>query len=169
MTLPGGWLLPIVWFACGPTVVVSALLAGRSLTAYRTGIWATAFLWVNAGAAVNLAFLLTDQSYEGFADGSWSGFVTETWESLVVPHQTLFIGLLIVGEAVAGLLVLLPGRVRTAALWSLIAFNVLLVSFGVGFLVWSVPLVTALWLLLRAGERWSYVAPAGRERAAVSS
>ena len=95
MTLPGGWLLPIVWFACGATVVVSALLAGRSLTAYRTGIWATAFLWVNAGAAVNLAFLLTDQSYDGFADGSWSGFVTETWESLAVPHQTLFLGLLI--------------------------------------------------------------------------
>ncbi len=155
MTLPGGWLLPVAWFLCGATIVVSALFAGRSRTAYRTGIWVTAFLWVNAGAAVNLAFLLTDHSYAGFADGSWSGFVTETWESLVVPHQVVFIGLLVVGEAAAGLLVLVPGRVRQRALGALIVFNVLLVSFGVGFLVWSVPLVVALSLLLRAGERWS--------------
>jgi hypothetical protein len=169
MSLPGGWLLPILWLACGVTIVVAAALAHRNRTAYRTGILATAFLWVNAGAAVNLAFLLTGSSYSGFADGSWSGFVTDTWESLVVPNEAFFIGLLVVGEATLGLMVLVEGRVREWALRALILFNVLLVSFGWGFLVWSVPLVVALSLLLRAGRRWAPVWGVAPARQVVAS
>jgi len=167
MNLPGGWLLPVIWTACGITIVVCAILSSRSRTAYRVGILTTSFLWVNAGAAINLAMLLTGRSYTGFADGSWSTFVTDTWESLVVPNQGFFIGLLVAGEAVLGLLVL-SARARTAALALLVLFNILLVSFGWGFLVWSVPLVVSLSLLLRAGRRWSQVeAPATSADSAV--
>ena len=40
------------------------------------------------------------------------------------------------------------------ALALLIGFNVALVSFGWGFLVWSVPMVLALSLLWRADRLW---------------
>ncbi|MGY2874483.1 putative membrane protein YphA (DoxX/SURF4 family) [Marmoricola sp. URHA0025 HA25] len=84
---------------------------------------------------------------------AYVGFVKDTWESLVVPHQTVFIGLLVAFEAVAGAAVLFPGRVRRSGLVALIAFNVALVSFGWGFLLWAVPVATGLVLLLRAESR----------------
>lgn len=150
MSLPGGLLLPLVWAVCGLTIVVCGLLARRHNTAYRLGIATTSFLWVLAGAAVNLEMLLTGRSYSGFADGAQLQFVTDTWESLVVPHEPVFIGLLVAGEAVAGVAVLVEGRARRLALSALACFNVLLVSFGWAFLVWALPLTVALLLLLRA-------------------
>ncbi|PWN03333.1 hypothetical protein DJ010_09495 [Nocardioides silvaticus] len=152
------WFLPVTWLSLGVVVVGSGLRAHHSLTGYRTGVYATSALWVLGGAAGNLWLLARGGDYSGFADGASSDFVRETWETLVVPHHTFFIGLLIVGETLAGLLVLVPGRVRQAALLSLIGFNVLLLSFGWAYLVWTVPLVLALALLWHAGR------PAGAAR-----
>jgi uncharacterized membrane protein YphA (DoxX/SURF4 family) len=115
-------------------------------------VTAVSVLWVVAGAGANGYFLARGEDFSGFADGASTGFVRETWESVVVRHRTIFIGLLIAFEAVAGVLVLVGGRIRQAALVLLIAFNVALVSFGWGFLVWSVPLVLGLCLLWRAGR-----------------
>ena len=84
------------------------------------------------------------------ANGSPIPFVRDTWESLVVPHHHLFVGLLIAGEALAGLLVLVPGRVRETVLLALVAFNATLTVFGWGFVGWAAPLVASLLLLLRA-------------------
>jgi hypothetical protein len=145
-----GWTLPVVWAGLGIVIVVSSLRAGRDQRAYRVGVTSVSALWMGAGAAVNAYFLARGDDYSGFADGASSSFVRDTWQSLVVPHHALFIGLLIVFEAVAGALVLVKGRVRQTALLLLIAFNVALVSFGWGFLVWSAPMVAALTLLWRA-------------------
>jgi hypothetical protein len=79
--------------------------------------------------------------------------VRDTWESLVVTHHHLFIGLLIAFETVAGLAVLWRGRARSVSLALLILFNLTLVVFAWGFLVWAAPLVFALVLLLRADPR----------------
>lgn len=73
----------------------------------------------------------------------------------MVPHHHFFIGLLIAFEAVAGVAVLRRGRPRSVALTLLVLFNLTLVVFGWGFLVWAAPLVFALVLLLRAGPRRS--------------
>ena len=148
-----GWALPVLWTSLGLLVVVCSVLASRSLPAYRVGIAAVSALWVVAGAAVNAYFLARGDDYSGFADGASTAFVTQTWESLVVPHHGVFIGALVLFEAAAGLLVLLPGRARQTALLLLVAFNVALVSFGWGFLVWSAPMTVALLLLWRAGRR----------------
>jgi hypothetical protein len=150
MELTGGWVLPAAWAALGLTIVVCAARAGRSARALRTGVVAVSVLWLVAGAAANAAMLLDGATYTGFADGSPIRFVRETWESLVVPHHHFFIGLLIAGEAVAGVLVLVPGRVRRVVLVALIAFNATLLVFGWAFGIWAVPLVTSLWLLYRA-------------------
>ena len=80
-------------------------------------------------------------------------FVRQTWESLVVPNHTLFIGLLVVFEATTGILVLFAGRPRQLALLALIAFNTAVVSFSWFYLFWSAPIVVALGLLLRAERR----------------
>lgn len=150
MELVGGWLLPATWGLLGLTVVACSLQASRSRRALATGIGAVSVLWVAAGAGANVAMLLDGTTYTGFADGSPIPFVRDTWESLVVPHHHAFIGLLVAGEALAGVLVLVPGRPREAALLALVGFNATLVVFGWGFAIWSVPLVTALALLLRA-------------------
>jgi len=152
-----------VWLGLGIVIFVSGLRAGRSPHALRTGCRAVSALWVLAGAAVNAGLLVAGRSYTGFADGAYVSFVHETWESLVVPHQWVFIGLLIAFEAVAGLLVLVPGRPRQGALVALIAFTVALVSFGWGFLLWSAPMTMALALLLRAERRRSASSAGSRE------
>lgn len=146
------WAPRVAWMILGGTATVCGLLAGRSDRARRTGIVAVSLLWVVAGALVNLLNLLDGDTYTGFASGSPIPFVRDTWESLVVPDHHLFIGLLIVGEAAAGLLVLVPGRVRENTLLALVAFNATLVVFGWGFAGWAIPLVTGL-LLLRRAER----------------
>lgn len=150
MDLVGGWLLPVTWAALGTTIVVCGLRAGRSDRALTLGIAAVSVLWLLGGAAANAAMLVDGTTYTGFADGSPIPFVTDTWESLVVPHHHVFIGLLIAGEALAGALVLVPGRVRAIALLALVAFNATLVVFGWGFAIWAVPVVAGLVLLHRA-------------------
>jgi uncharacterized membrane protein YphA (DoxX/SURF4 family) len=147
-----GWALPALWGGLGVVIVVSSVRAARSRRAYLVGVTAVSALWVVAGAGAHAYFLARGDDYSGFADGASTSFVRETWESLVVPHHTVFIGLLIAFEAVAGALVLVEGRIRQAALLLLVAFNVALVSFGWGFLAWSVPLVLALGLLWRASR-----------------
>jgi hypothetical protein len=145
-----GWVLPAVWVGLGVVIVACGLRASRSRRVYVVGVAAVSALWVVAGARANAYFLARGDDYSGFAVGASTSFVRDAWESVVVPHHGLFIGLLIAFEASAGALVLVAGRVRQMALIVLIAFNVALVSFGWGFLVWSVPMVVALSLLWRA-------------------
>lgn len=142
-------LVQVAWAVLGVLIVGGALLAHRSHTAYLVAIDALALLYLPAGAAVHAWNLATGVSYSGFADGSWSSFVTDTWESLVVPHDWVFIGLLVVFEATVGVLVLVPGHPRRIALILIGAFHVALVPFAWGFLVWVVPMVAAVVLLLR--------------------
>jgi hypothetical protein len=146
-------VLAPVWVLLGATIVRYGVRARQREQALTRGCFAVFALWVLAGALVNAAILVFGGSYSGFADGAYVGFVRDTWESLVVPHQVLFIGLLVAFEALAGSLVLVPGRGRQSALVALIAFNVALLSFGWGFYLWSVPVATGLVLLLRAERR----------------
>jgi hypothetical protein len=148
--LIGGATLPIAWTVLGGTIVVCGLRARHSPRAYAVGIAAVSVLWVLAGAAANAAMLIDGTTYTGFATGSPIPSVRDTWESLVVPHHHVFIGLLVAGEALAGALVLVPGRVREVVLLCLVAFNATLVVFGWAFAIWAVPLVASLLLLHRA-------------------
>ena len=154
-------LVQLAWAALGLIVVGGALLAHRSRTAYRAALGALTLLFLPAGAGVHAWNLATDVTYSGFADASWSSFVTDTWESLVAPHDWIFIGVLAVFEATVAVMVLVPGRPRRVALVLVAAFHVALVSFGWFFLVWVVPMVAALVLLLRAERRERLPEPPG--------
>jgi hypothetical protein len=148
-------MVQISWLLLGSLTIGGALRAGRSRRAYRLALGALAALFLGAGAAVNTAYLLLDQSYSHFAQGSSFAFVQSTWESMVVPREAFFISLLIAFEATMGVLVLVGGRGRRAAFVLIAAFHVALLSFSFWYLLWSVPVISAMWLLLKADRHWS--------------
>lgn len=162
-------MLQVMWVLLAFVILVCALLVGRRPGALRVGLRAVSFLFLVAGAGANLFLLLTGETYALFADTSSFAFVKDTWRSLVVPNHGLFIGLLILFEATVGVLVLLGHRARQVGLVAAIVFHVLLVAFGWGFALWSVPMIVGLALLLRAENRRASaearIAPSGREPA----
>jgi len=146
------WLGPI-WVLLGAIVFISGLRAAGSTRAMRTGRFALALLYIGAGAVVNLGFLLSGADYADFGDGSYIPFVRDTWASLVVPNVVFFISLLIAFETAVGVLALRGGRSTQLGLIGAIGFHIALLSFGWGFYIWSVPMLVALALLLRAEQR----------------
>jgi hypothetical protein len=129
----------------------------RHERALRTGRIAFAILYIAAGACVNALFLLRGDDYANFADGASIDFVRSTWRDLVVPHDEIWIGLLIAFELAVGVLALLGGRRTQLAYGAAIAFHIALLAFGWGFFLWSVPMIAALATLLRA-ERTAHAA-----------
>lgn len=142
-----------LWIVLGGGLVLSAVRSRRTPAALEWGCISVCLLWAGGGALVNLGYLVAGGTYTGFAEGAWLPGVRSAWESEVVPHQPFYIGLLVIGEGLAGMAVLLPGAPRVASLVALIAFTVTLVVFGWGFLLWSVPVGGSLVLLLRAELR----------------
>lgn len=140
----------VLWGVLGVATIVASLRAHRSGRARLVGRWALGALFVLAGALVNAWYLLTGVDYGGFADASYIPFVRDTWQSLVAPNQALFIWLLIAFEAVVGTLVVTGGRRTQVALVAIMGFHVALLSFGWFFWAWSIPMLAALALLLRA-------------------
>jgi len=152
------FLAPI-WVILGAVIFVCSLRASTSAPARRRARFALAWLYIGAGALVNLGLLLSGADYADFAKGSYIPFVRDTWNSLVVPHQAVFIPILIAFEVVVGLLAIRGGRSTRVALVGAIGFHVGLLAFGWGFYVWSVPMLFALAMLLRADIRETAQSP----------
>ena len=143
-----------MWLVLGATVVVASLRAERSERARLVARVALGVLFLVFGAIVNVVYLVTDwDSFAAFGEMSQFAFVRETWASLVVPNTGFFIGLLILGEATAGILVLRGGRRLEVGLMLLLAFHVGLLFFGWWLWLYAVPMLGALTLLLRAQRR----------------
>lgn len=150
----------IMWLILGGTAFVAALRAHRSRRAMYVGRWALGVLFILFGAAVNAVYLtIGNDYYADFADASPFPFVRDTWESLVLPHQWLFISLLILFEATAGVLVVTGGRWTQTGLLGLIGFHIGQLAFGGVLWPWAAVMLAALVLLLRA-ERHPPGAPA---------
>lgn len=144
----------IMWLVLGGVAFVAALRAGHSSRARYVGRWAIGALFILFGAAVNAIYLAADNGYyDDFASPSPFSFVTETWETLVLPNQGWFITLLILAEATAGVLVLCGGRWTQAGLMALIGFHLGQLAFGGVLWVWAPLMLVTLVLLLRAERR----------------
>lgn len=155
----------IMWLVLGGTSLVAALRARSSRRARYLARGALGLLFIAFGAAVNAIYLALDNGYyDEFADRSPFAFVRDTWESLVLPHQGVFIGLLIVFEATAGVLVLCGGRWTRAGLIALIAFHVGQLAFGGVLWVWAGLMLVTLVLLLRAERHPPEASAAGPVR-----
>jgi hypothetical protein len=160
----------IMWLVLGGTAFVCALRAHQSRRARSVARWALGVLFLVFGAGVNLVYLLADRnSYTTFADTSPFAFVRDTWDTLVAPHPLPYISLLIVGEAVAGLLLLAGGRWTRAGLLALIAFHVGQLAFGGVLWVWAPLMILTLGLLLRAERHWSAPVPGAASRTVASA
>jgi hypothetical protein len=150
----GNTMEKVMWLVLGVTVMVASLRADRSQRARLVARVALGTLFLVFGAMVNAIYLVTDRdSFAAFGEMSQFAFVRETWASLVAPNTGLFIGLLIAGEATAGILVLSGGRRLEAGLVLLMAFHVGLLFFGWWLWLYAVPMLGALSLLLRAERR----------------
>ena len=146
--------LPLIWVACAIVIVVAAIRCPRHASALMLGRYATATLFLGAGAAVNAVLLAQGgDAYEGFADTSYLPFVRDTWHSLVMTHRYLWILLLIAFEVAVGILVLLGGRLTQLAYLAAIGFHIALLAFGWGFFLWSVPMIASLTTLFLAERR----------------
>ena len=148
-------MLQVSWLLLGAATMIGSLRARRSLGSHRLALGALAALFLGAGAAVNAVHLLLGRTYSHFADASPSAFVRDTWVSVVVPHVTFFIALLVLFEAAVGALVLVGGPCRRVALVLVAAFHVALLAFSGWYAVWSLPMVAAMLLLLRADRVWA--------------
>ena len=146
-------MLQTVWLALGIVTFVAAVRAAKSTRALAVGRLAVGLLYIVAGALVNTVFLATGEDYADFAKGSYLTVVRDTWRSLVVPNHHFFISLLILFELTVGVLVLSGGRRAEFGLVGAIGFHVALLSFGWGFYLWSIPMLIAFVLLLRAQRR----------------
>lgn len=143
----------IAWAVLGTITVVAGIRSRRSRRALHVGRLAVGALFVLGGALVNAFYLVTGTDYAAFADASYLAVVRDTWASVVAPHQEIWIGLLVVFEALAGGLVWSGGRRATVGLSAIMAFHVLLLPFGWFLYVWSLPMLLGLGLLLRAHQR----------------
>jgi hypothetical protein len=118
---------------------------------------------INAGIVVG-----DPETYRTFADGSWSSFVTEAWHDVVMAHPLAWILLLAAGEVTLGVLLLRGGPAARAGWVGVVAFHVLLMSFGFGFCLWSVPALAVLVPSARADWPALATSPAPRPRASQS-
>lgn len=94
---------------------------------------------------VNLGITVADpETYRTFADGSFWPFVTRAWHDVVMAQPHLWFFLLAAGEVVLGLLLLRGGPAARTGWIGVLAFHVLLMSFGFGFWLWSLPALAFL-------------------------
>ena len=143
----------ILRVACVGTTIVASVLAIWSRRALYIGRVAVGVLMLLGGAAFNALNLALGGDYPGFADQAHFGWVTTAWRAVVAPSQLLFIGLLVAFEAVFRVLILSGGRRTQLGLIGAIGFHAALWLFGWGVTIYSILMVAALVLLLRAERR----------------
>lgn len=148
------------WVACVATAIVASVLATWRLRARYVARVAVGMLMLLGGALFNAVNLARGGDYAGFADQARFSWVTSAWHAVVAPNQALFIGLLVVFEAVVGMLILSGGRRTQFGLLGAIGFHLALWLFGWGVTVYSLIMLPTLVLLLRAERRASTVSAA---------
>ena len=94
---------------------------------------------------INAGIVAADpETYRTFADGAFWPFVTDAWRDVVMAHPVPWVLALAAGEVVLGVLLLRGGAAARAGWVGVIVFHVLLMSFGLGFWLWSVPALLVL-------------------------
>lgn len=101
-------------------------------------------------AGVHLGLVAADPGvYRHFADGALFGFVRSGWRDVFMTDPAFWGLCVMAGELVLGALLLFGGRAATVGWVGVLTFHVLLMLFGPGFWLWSVPAVALLLFLAR--------------------
>jgi hypothetical protein len=151
--MPVYWL--VFWSVTEVVIFVAAVWAWWSRRAMRVGRVAVATLFIAGGALFNTLTFATGGDYSGFADESYLPFVMDTWHAVVAPYQFIFIPLLIAFEVAVGVLMLTGGHGTQLALVGAIGFHIGLMFFGWGYYPFSIAMIVAFVLLLRAEHRYA--------------
>ncbi|HET8961335.1 hypothetical protein [Nocardioides sp.] len=126
-----------------PVVHAPARTESRARLARRVRRFVGCFYLTMAG--INAGIVFADAgSYRHFADASYLPFVTRMWQDVVMAHPAVWGLLLAGGEIVLGTLLLHGGRAAQAGWLGVIAFHLLLMTFGFGIWLWSVPVLALL-------------------------
>src|SRR4029453_3525595 len=110
-------------------------------------------LFVGGGALFNTWTFATGGDYSNFADGTYLPFVTDTWRAVVAPNQGFFISLPIALEGAGGVPARVGGGWAQLALMAGIGFHIGLMFFGWMYYPFSIAMIVAFALLLRAERR----------------
>jgi hypothetical protein len=103
-----------------------------------------------AMGGVHLGVVAADpETYRHFADAGLFAFVRDGWQEIFMANPAVFGLLLMAGEMMLGILLLLGGRFATVGWAGVVAFHVLLMLFGFGIWLWSIPALAALVYLAR--------------------
>lgn len=84
------------------------------------------------------------QTYRHFADAALFGFVRDGWHDVFMARPHLFGLLLAAGEVALGTMLLWGGRPASFGWCGVITFHVLLMLFGFGVWLWSLPAIALL-------------------------
>lgn len=96
-------------------------------------------------AGIHLGIVAADPRFYGpFADGGLFGFVREGWADIVMANPSSWGLLAMLGELTLAVLLLVGGRAAKLGWAGVIVFHVLLMLFGFGFWLWSVPALAVL-------------------------
>jgi hypothetical protein len=102
-------------------------------------------------AGVHLGLVSADtEVYRPFADQGLFAFVRNGWQDIVMQHPAFWGLCLMTGEAVIGVLLLLGRRTARVGWVLVVVFHLLLMLFGFGIWLWSLPALALVWYLARA-------------------
>jgi hypothetical protein len=160
--------IQIFWVACVAPAIVASVLATWSRRARYIGRIAVGVLMLLGRAVFNAVNLAFGADYGDFADQAHFGWVTAAWRAMVAPNHYLFIGLLVAFEAVVGVLILSGGRRTQLGLIGAIGFHLALWLFGWGVSFYSLLMLPALVLLLRAERRAGTISATSTAPASVA-
>jgi hypothetical protein len=93
------------------------------------------------------------ETYRHFADGALFGFVRSGWAGVFMAHPAVWGLLLAAGEITLGVMLVTGGVAARCGWLTIAAFQVLLMLFGWGFWLWSLPALAVVYL--GAQRDWS--------------
>ncbi len=96
-------------------------------------------------AGMHLGIVAADpQYYAPFGDAGLFGFVRNGWQDIVMANPAYWGLLAAAGELTLGLLLLTGGTAAKVGWAGVILFQVLLMLFGFGYWLWSLPALAVL-------------------------
>lgn len=144
----------IVFFILAVPAVIGGLFAGVNLWARLVGRIGMGLVMLLGGAAVNASFLASGADYATFANDAKFAWVTHLWREVVPAKPLLWIGLLVVFQALMGIMILSGGWPTRIGLIGAILFHGVLGVFFSWFLTaYAAVVLVAIVPLLRAEWR----------------
>lgn len=134
------------------STTTSALARGRSDARRPRRAWERSLVgcFFVMMAGVHLGLVAADPGvYRHFADEALFGFVRSGWREVFMADPAFWGLCVMAGELILGALLLVGGRAATVGWVGVLTFHVLLMLFGPGFWLWSVPAVVLLLFLAR--------------------